>query len=394
MIGVPAANNPRRDPQGRSVLVSHRCSDSLPRVSRAARLTQFVLLAIGAYLCCSLALWAQTPDSQTGDSTRTIEGHIQSGNRTLDTQSVQHRGPDGHYEPDQDIEKETVQVDATTVRTITRTFDRNADGVKTLVQVTEEEKLTLPGGASNIVRTTSNADGNGNLQLAQREMEETKKISPDVEETKTTLMLRNVNGGLAPAMKLQERRTRSANDTIQSQRTTLLPDSGGNWRVSEIRQATTKQDGQNRSSEERVSQPDSEGKLGEVSRTVSKESAGNPGETRKTVETYSVYVPGSTSDGSVHLVERATTVQHTSSTGHQTTEQQVEQPSPGDPGSGLQVTILTTDTVTPGPSGAQATRTIRARNANGSFGVVSVDTTKSDNTNSIQVQIAPSEKPK
>jgi hypothetical protein len=127
---------------------------------------------------------------------------------------------------------------------------------------------------------------------------------------------------------------------------------------------------------------------------VSKESESASGENRNTIETYSVDAPGSARDGSLHLVERATTAQRTSSTGQQTTEQQVEQPNPGDPGSGLRVTILTTDTVRPGPSGAQATRTIQVRDASGSFGVVSVDTTKSDNVRAIQVQIAPSEKPK
>jgi hypothetical protein len=96
----------------------------------------------------------------------------------------------------------------------------------------------------------------------------------------------------------------------------------------------------------------------------------------------------------MHLVGRATTTQRTSSTGQQTTEQQVEQLNPGDPASGLRVTTLTTDTVRPGASGAQATRTVQARDANGSFGIVSVDTSKSDNIHAIQVQIAPSQTPK
>jgi hypothetical protein len=69
----------------------------------------------------------------------------------------------------------------------------------------------------------------------------------------------------------------------------------------------------------------------------------------------------------------------------------VEQANPGDPGSGLRVTTVTIDTVRPGASGAQATRTVEARDANGNFGVVSVDTKKSDNIHAIQVQIAPSE---
>jgi hypothetical protein len=409
---VPTTNISARN--GRLARVGRRFGDGRHPPSHPAHLSRLVLLAIGVYFCSSLALWAQTSDSQTGDAnkswtattesqrdnvnpTRTIESHTQSGNHTLDKQSVQRRESDGHFEPYQDIEKETVQVNATTTRTTTRTFGRDANGGKTAVQVIEEERHTLPGGESNVVRTTSNPDGNGKLQLIQREIEETKRTSKDVEETKTTVMLPSANGGLAPAMKMQERRERDANGTVESRKTTLLPDGTGSWQVGEIRQATTRQEGENRSTEERVSLRDSEGKLGEVSRTVSKEAEIASGEKRGTVETYSASVPGSAGDGSLHLVERATTAQRTSSTGQQTTVRQVEQSNPGDPESGLRVTILTTETVSPTPSGPQATRTIQLRDANGSYGslgVVSVDTTKSDNIHAIQVQIAPSEKPK
>jgi hypothetical protein len=404
---MPTTNIPEREGRGRSALAGRRCNDGRPRPSRAARLSQLMLLAITAYLSSGLALWAQASDSQTdeanrswtattdshsenADPIRTIESHTQSGNRTLDQHSVQRRGPDGHFEPFQDIEKETVQVDTATVRTTTRTFGRDADGVKTLAEVLEEEKHTLAGGDSNVVRATSDPDVNGNLQLVQRRIEATKRVSTDVEETKITVMLPSINGGLVPSVKVQERREQGANGTVESQQTTLLPDGAGNWQVGEIRRTTTRQEGDNRSTEAQVSLPDSEGKLGEVSRTVSNEAIAS-GEKRNTVETYSISVPGSVGDGSLHLVKRATTAQFPSSTGQQTIEQQVEQADPGDPGSGLRVTILTTDTVRPGPSGAQATRTVQVRDANGSFGVVSVDTTKSDNIHAIQVQIAPSE---
>jgi len=370
-----------------------------------------MLLAVGICFFALPALGAQTSDSQTGDTdkswtattesqsdnvnpTRTSVSHTQTGNRTLDSQSIQRRGPDGHFEPYQDIEKETVKVDATTVRTITRAFARDADGAKILVQVTEEERHTSPAGDSRVVRSVSNPDSNGRLQLVQRQLEETKKISKDVEDTKTTVMLPSVNGGLAPAVKMEERRTLGANNMVESQKSTLFLDGAGNWQVNEVRKATTRQEGKNSSTEERVSRLDADGKLSEVSRTVSHASEGAPGEKHNTVETYSLDVPGSARDGSLHLVQRASTSQRTSSTGQQTTEQQVEQPNPGDPASGLQVITLTTDTVRPGPSGAQATRTIQARDANGSFGVVSVDTARSDNIHAIQVQIAPAKNPK
>ena len=178
-------------------------------------------------------------------------------------------------------------MDAATVRTTTRTFGRDADSVKTLVEVIEEEKHTLAGGDSNVVRATSDPDANGNLQLVQRR----------IEETKITVMLPSVNGGLVPSVKVQERREQGANGTVESQDTTLLHDGAGNWQVGEIRRTTTRQEGDNRSTAEQISLPDSEGKLGEVSRTVSNEAATAFGEKRNTVETYSISVPGSVGDG-------------------------------------------------------------------------------------------------
>jgi hypothetical protein len=374
-----------------------------------ARLSGMMLLAIGAYLSSGVPIraqtsdspsdvssksWTSTADSQSGSAnpTRTVESHTQSGNRTVDSQSIQRRDADGDFEPYQDIEKTTVRVDSTTVRTTTRTFGRDADGAKTLVQETAEETRTQAGGDSSIVRSTSNPDADGNLHVVQHEIEETKKTGKDAEETKTTVMLPGADGALAPVMMVQERRQKT-NDTVASQKTTLLPDLNGNWQVSEVKQATTKQDGKNRSTEERVSRPDADGKLSEVSRTVSKESE-NSGEKSSTVENYSVDVQGAARDGSLHLVERSTATQRTSATGQQDTGRQVEQPDPGDPGGGLRVTILTTDSVRTGVSGAKATQTIQMRNANGSLQVVSVDTSKSDNVHAVQVQIAPSEKPK
>ena len=148
------------------------------RPFRAIRLSRCVLLAITAYFCCSFALSAQTSDSQseeenkswtaTTDSNsenaeriRTTESHTHSGNRTLNKQSVERRSSDGGFVPYQDIEKETVQVDAATVRTTTRTFAHDADGGRTLVEVVEEEKQTLAGGDSNVVRSTSDPNVNG-----------------------------------------------------------------------------------------------------------------------------------------------------------------------------------------------------------------------------------------
>jgi hypothetical protein len=169
----------------------------------------------------------------------------------------------------------------------------------------------------------------------------------------------------------------------------MLPDGAGKWEVGEVRQTTVKDDGKTRRTEEQVSRPDSDGKLSEVSRTVGKESVGGPGERQNSQETYSVDVPGMGRESGVQLVQRVATTQHTNSDGQQTVTV-TEQSNPGNPGDSLRVITENTDTVYSGPSGAQAVRTIQMRDGSWSRGEVFVDMTKSNNTNAIEVQVAPS----
>jgi len=382
----------------------------------SARKVRQALLMIAGLHCCVLSLvaqttdapildqpdksWTATTDSKSDDlfptriPLRIVESHSQSGNRTIDKRLVEIRAIDGHFEPYQDIERETLQLDATTVRTLTRTFSPDVNGNKALVQITEEEKHILPGDGSNTVRVTYNTDVNGKLQPVQREIVESKKISEDLEETKKTVMLTSINGGVAPAFKTLETQKRTANHTVETEKTTWLPDVNGRWQLSEIRQNVATQEENGRTIEEKVFRPGAEGKLVQLSRVVSRESESASGEKRNSVESYSIDVPGTTRDGSLHLIERKTTISRSSSTGEGSTEQKVEQINPGDPGAPLRVSVLVDGKMVAAPSGEQSTVTIRARDSNGSFVVVSVDMTKSDRIPTLQFQQTPSEQSK
>jgi hypothetical protein len=373
-------------------------------------LTFFVAVIICSH--CAGSLFAQSSDSQSANQstpqswtdtsnlqagganpTRKVENHTQSGNRTIDHQSIERLGPDGNYEPYQDIEKETVKVDANTVRTVTRTYGRDSDGAKTLLQVTDEEQRTTAGGGSSTVSSTSNPDADGNLQVVQREIKSTTRLSKTVEETKTTVMLPGPDGGLAPAVTTDERSTHTGPGATDSEKTTLRPDGNGNWQVSEVKDTKTQEQGSNRETEEKVSRPDADGRLSEISRKVSNDTT-TGGEKKSTEENYSLDVPGAAEDGSLHLVQRATITQGTSATGQQTSSTQIAQPNPADPRADLQVTIVTSGGVRPGPSGAQSSETVQQLDANGDLPVVSVDTTKSTDNHAVQVQIAPAPKSK
>jgi hypothetical protein len=206
-----------------------------------------------------------------------------------------------------------------------------------------------------------------------------------VEEIDSTLVMPTVNG-LAPVLKTHEIRKRGADDTEESEKSIFLLDVDRKWQLSEIRQTTIRREGNVRIREERISCRDYQGKLNEVDRIVSKESESPSGEKRSTVETYSLNVPGLTQDSSLHLVERATTVQRTNTTGEQVTEQKLAQANAGDPHSGLRLNVVVNDTARQGPSGTQETRTTQKWDAMGKFGIVSIEMTTSDRIASNQLQ--------
>ena len=323
--------------------------------------------------------WTATTETSAKNAipSRTTESHAKSGNRSVDKQRVEVLGPNGGYQPDSETETETVRVDATTTRTVVRTYGWDGNGQRKLAQLTEEEVRSTASGDAQTVRTTSTPDANGSLQVVQRETADTRKTSPDVQETKTTVYLADGNGGFTTSRQTQELQKRSADNRLEEKKTTLLPDGNGNWKVGEVKEKTIQEDGKNRTTEERVSRPDLEGRLSEFSRTVGEETETSAGEKSNTVDTYSTEVPGLAADGRLHLNQRVTAVQKKNSDG-ETTEQQVELPNPGNPSDDRQVRAKTKYVVLYGASATQQTKTVQVREGDGNLNVVSVDKRKSD----------------
>lgn len=339
--------------------------------------------------------WRATTQQQLPSNlnpTRSSETHTVAGGRTTDNRSIQRMGMDGGYVPYLDVQKETVKVDANTVRTVERAYGRDSDGRKTLVQVTEEEKHILPGGRAKVVRNTSNPDANGALQIVQREIQDTKQINPNVQETKSTFLTASPNGGLTASIETTERQTKTSDHTVDFRKTTSLPDGNGQWQLSEVREGMVKDDGKDRIKEERVMQPGSDGNLALVERTVSKESQNAAGEKRETVETYSNNLPGTPIDGSLRLNQRVVTIQRKGQDGVESSVRQVEQRNPGKPSDSPRLTEQAIDVVRPGAGSGgsnRETQTIRVLDANGGVGVVSIDTRKQENTGAVKVDIPP-----
>lgn len=283
--------------------------------------------------------------------TRTTLSHRQSDGHVVDKTSVERMGSDGHYVPYSDTEKESVQVDAKTTRTVERTFGTGPDGQRVLIQQSETESRKLGDGQSRSVRTTSSPDTDGRLQTTRREETDSRQLSPDVRQTNTTVFSPDANGGLSPAVRIEEREKKNAEGGVDFSKSTQLSDGTGRWNLSEVRQGTiTPEAGQGSSKEDRVFRPDSSGHLAEVERTLTRGTA-NAGEKRATTETYSTNVPGVAGNDQLQLVSRETTVEKSGSSG-QSTIRQVENINPGNPTRDLQLTKEAIDIVRPGGSGA------------------------------------------
>lgn len=327
--------------------------------------------------------------------TRTNETHTEADGRVVDETSIEKLGPDGRYVPYSETEKESHRINSTTTRSVERTFARDADGQRILIQERQEESRSLPGGEQKVTRTVSDPDANGALQVVQRELEESKQLSPGLLVTNTTLLAPDGNGGFSAAVQTEQRETKNNDGTVESKKSTLLPDGTGGWKLSEVRESTTRQDGQVRSKDERVLRPDSNGKFTVVEHTIDKQASAGAGDKRDTTETYSTNVPGVAGDSDLQLVQRETTVQSTSSGHGQTTVRQIEQSRPGDLSDGLHVTQEAIDIVRPaGSNTTDESHIILTPDADGRLEQVWVDTGKTDNPSAVTVDTKTSTKPR
>jgi hypothetical protein len=324
--------------------------------------------------------WSTTSEQSVSGAnpTRTTESHRESDGKVVDTQSLQRLGTDGRYEPYLDTEKESVKLDANTTINVVRTYARDSDGRKKLVQVTEEEVHSLADGESRVSRSTSNPDVNGGLQVVQREQAETKRTGSNSQETTTTVLTPDANGRFIPTMQTREEQTKSSDAVTEVKKSTLLPDANGKMQVSEVREGRLETNGKDQSKSEQISRADSEGRLSVVQKSLSKDSEGVNGEKRQTVESYSNQVPGKADDTGLRLNQKVTTTSRVSTDGSTSTVQQTEQRDPSGSGNGMQTTGTTIDIVRPGVNGgAGEQQRSEARDASGNRGVVWIDNRQS-----------------
>lgn len=366
------------------------------------------LFAVTALLLVLLVIPAQAQDasaqpSESGQSwnsgtslqdqsgntnpTHVTESHREENGRAVDVQTLETKGINGGSQVYGQTETETVKVNATTTRLITRHYVTNTDGEKVVNSVSVEEKRSLPDGGESVTRTVSSPDANGNLQVTRREIEKTVQNAPDERTTDTTVLSPGPDGAFAPSTKSHEVQKKLQPGTTAYTRSVSLQDGNGNWQVNEVRQGTIEKAGDTETKRENVSRLNADGRMALSERTVSTETS-SEGEQRKQVQKYSTNMDGVTAypDGQMRLDRQETTVTRTGPDGQQITTQSVDQRSQAAPDAGLHPTQRVLDITTTGLNGVkQQTETIQSADPNGGMGVVWVDTKKTAGSGQVVV---------
>jgi hypothetical protein len=292
--------------------------------------------------------------------TRVIESRTQSAGGLLETRITEARSINGGYAPISMSERETVQLDASTVRVVQRVFAINPDGKRTLSQVTEEKRTKTPDG-ENVERTTSNSDVNGHLQVVQRDVESTHTTGSVEETTGTTLRL-SANG-LTPAFTRRLTTERQGAGATHSITTLSVADANGGFLPVQVTEVAQTEANGVQKREERISRDTGNG-LTLVEQNVKTETQ-TGSQSRGKVEVFRRELPGVAPDSQLHLAGQRETVRTTLPDGTTRAEQTEKQVLPGSTTHELRFENRTIETSRPSAAGqSQTERKVEAWDGN------------------------------
>ncbi|MFZ3212109.1 MAG: hypothetical protein WA188_11405 [Terriglobales bacterium] len=272
------------------------------------------VLLLGVLACGTVWAQNQPPVSPTVTEFRDATGAISTGHvietrrqgdgRTVEARVVEAPSINGGYQPVSDTERETIRVDANTVRVVQRWFSSWA-GERQLFKISEEERRTEPGGRESVTRTISTLNAGGYWNVQERVIEESVSTAPDTRVTRKT-MLGIVAGDLVPIQQLEETEQRKGN-LVEVRRKLLSSNAIGYAPVSEV--------------QETLVMPTRDGEITQE-------------------KTYSTYVPEVGSYGELHLAQQREVSTTTAPDRSTRTEEKVQQVNPGNPSDGLRTTSL------------------------------------------------------
>ena len=274
------------------------------------------------------------------------------------THQLQRLGPfprEMEHNPQAYVEEETIRVNAETTRTVTRTYHDDGFGSRRLYRVVEETRTLKEDGQEEAVRSISNQDANGRLQVQVQETQRVVSRGDNEFEVQTVVSMPGANRRLQPVQQFVQTERRQADGTVELDRIYYVVDGNRQWQPVERRTAVTRAVGGESRTEEEVYRADLNQRLSLSDRITSREWQAEDGTMRRTIETRSV-----DPQGKLQLAERVNTVQSTGPDGLVKIVQDLEERR----GSGMQLLERIVSSFTPGGEAGGSTE-IRVETTDG-----------------------------
>lgn len=279
----------------------------------------------------------------------------------FDTHTIEQRRVDELRYSSAETETEIVRINNHTVQTTHRSYDLDANGRRQLVETVVEKISSQPSGKINAERTTSKRNTNGKFRVIRQDVQEMTPLGKDRYETNTTVFLPDINDSMSESEKIRQVERRTTGGIIELDRTQWLPNSNGEWSVSERRLSTTRDTKYQVLTDEEVYRSDTNEELSLVEKSSSREWTDGEGRDRRSVETFKMDL-----DGRLSLNSRLMLVQTAFSDGTQQVIQELELRDPGTASSSLRLVEKIVETsIGVSPDTIEKETEVQARDVNG-----------------------------
>jgi hypothetical protein len=318
----------------------------------------------------------QTYPARGFNPLRRVERTTASGGRKILIETVEAPGIEGKSQPFAEVVTDTTRTGNGTARSQRDVFRFDLPRQRRLAETTQSELETQANGSTRNVQRTWVADVDGRLTLSSGYVEETRSVSPAVQQRDATLLWRSAEGSLSEVARTESTEHQVTSAVVRHDTTSAVRDLNGRWVPTEARSAETRGVGSaERVEEETIQRQNLNGALALSDKVVTRTSESN-GENRVVIETYSQYAEGFVRSNSQlalrQRVRRSTTV---SANGGRSTVEEIEARNPVAPNDPMRVTRRTLVTVrSVGPGRWVTERQIFERDANGRLVLVEDET--------------------
>jgi hypothetical protein len=345
------------------------------------RIAGFGLLVVLAAASAAAQQRSDTADSATAPATRVttlsypaggvlplrrVERTTESGGRKIFIEATEAPGVEGKWEPIEEIVTDTSR----------RDVFRSYLGRKRLVETTQSELETRPTENTRNVQRTWVADLDGRLTLSSGYVEETKVVSPGIQQRTATLSLQSAEGSLREVERTESTEHQVSSAAARHDSTNSVRDLNGRWVATEARSGRTRGIGSaERVEEETIQRQNLTGALTLRDSVVTRTSETKE-ENRVLIDTYSQDAEGFVrSDSHLALRQRVRRSTTMTADGGESTVEEVEARNPVAPNDPMRVirrTLVTVRRVAPDRWVTE--RQMFERDLNGRLVVVADDT--------------------